>query len=61
MAEDDAVKMAQLLKEAMAELANPIARQKVVFRAKCAYMEYTAYVNEGFTSAQALQLVIAKL
>jgi hypothetical protein len=61
MSEQDSVKMAQLLKEAMAELGTPVNRQRMVFAAKHAYMQYTAFVNEGFTAAQALQLVIAKL
>ena len=61
MTDQDMAKMTQLLTEAMAELKTPLARQRVVFKAKDAFMHYTAYVNEGFTQAQALQMVIAKL
>jgi ABC-type xylose transport system substrate-binding protein len=61
MSEQDTVKLAQLLKSAMEEMNTPVAKERLVFNARYAFMQYTSFVNEGFTPAQALQLVIAKL
>lgn len=61
MTEKDAAKMTQLLKAAMEELDTPLARERTVYTARAAWMQYGAYVGQGFTPEQAIQLVIAKL
>lgn len=59
--EQNAAKMAQLIRNGMEELRTPAYRERLQLIASDLFARYQAFVAAGFTEAQALQLLIAKL
>lgn len=58
--EQDLVKGAQLLRAALLEMRTPLFSDRMIFYALDLRMKYLALVAEGFTEAQALQIVIER-
>lgn len=58
--EQDAVKQAQLLRTALLNMATPGFREYIHLFALDLRMRFVALMAEGFTEAQALQIVIER-
>lgn len=59
--EQNAAKMAQLIRLGMEEMNTPAYRERLRFIAADKFAQYQSFISAGFTETQSLALVIGKL